>query len=131
MAPTPEESDHTSIKERITQSLNLAESIANITQAHELNAFDITLKPLLDFEGNVTQKQQFGILFSLTDYLELVDHTGRILRDDKRGAIAMHLPPILQRLNLNNKTWLNNVTQFEAIYHTRFAKKRKRPKNAA
>ncbi len=31
-------------------------------------------------------------LFSLQDYLALVDTTGRVISDDKSGAIAMHLP---------------------------------------
>lgn len=126
MANTPEESDHTSIKERLTQSLLLSESIASIARTHELNQFNYTLKPLLAFEGNVTHQVQGGILFTLKDYLELVDYTGRVLRDDKRGAIAMNLPPILQRLNIDHKMWINNANNFEAIYHTRFAKNRKR-----
>jgi REP element-mobilizing transposase RayT len=131
MAPSPEQSDHTSIKERITQSLNLAESIGTLLQDHQLNHFNVILKPLLHFEGNVTLNEQQGILFSLNDYLELVDHTGRILRDDKRGAIALHLSPILERLNIDRKAWLNNSTAFEKIYNKRFAKKRHRTKVAA
>jgi REP element-mobilizing transposase RayT len=131
MAPSPEQSDHTSIKERITQSLNLAESISTLIQTHQLNHFNFTFKPLLQFEGNVTINEQPGILFSLHDYLELVDHTGRVIRDDKRGAIALSMPPILDRLGINRKTWLNNATAFEQIYNKRFAKKRNRTKNAA
>ena len=37
----------------------------------------------------------------------LVDHTGRIMRSDKRGAIPTHLAPILERLNLDPTAWLN------------------------
>lgn len=131
MARSPEQSEHTSIKERITQSLNLSESIAALTQTHQLNHFNVPLKPLLPFEGNVTLNEQQGLLFSQHDYLELVDFTGRILRDDKRGAIALHLPPILERLGIDRKAWLNNATAFEKIYNRRFAKKRRRVKNAA
>ena len=131
MAHSPEHSDHTSIKERITHSLSLAEAITTLVQTHQLNHFDFTFKPLLPFEGNVTLKEQHGILFSLNDYLELVDYTGRILRDDKRGAIALHLPPILERLGIDRKTWLNNATAFEQIYNNRFAKKCQRIKNVA
>ena len=131
MASTPEDSEHTSIKERITPSLNLADSIAMLTPSHQLNHFNLALKPLLSFEGNVTLSEQKGLLFSLYDYLELVDFTGRILRDDKRGAIALHLPPILERLGINRKSWLNNATAFEKIYNKRFAKKRKSVKTAA
>jgi hypothetical protein len=38
--------------------------------------------------GNERQHQPKGIAFALKDYLELVNDTGRIIRDDKRGAIS-------------------------------------------
>jgi hypothetical protein len=44
-----------------------------------------------------------GLPFQLTDYLELVDWTGRILMDDKRGAIPETTPPILQQLDIEPK----------------------------
>jgi len=40
-------------------------------------------------------------------YLELVDHTGRLLRGDKRGHIPAHLAPILERLHIDVATWLD------------------------
>ena len=129
VAPTPESSEHTSIKERITQSLNLAESIANLLQTQQLNHFNVPLKPLLPFEGHASLNKQHGILFHINDYLKLVDQTGRILRNDKSGAIALHLPSILKRLGIDRKTWLNNATTFEEIYHKRFAKKKHRLRN--
>jgi hypothetical protein len=43
--------------------------------------------------------------FLLTDYLELVDWTGRILRDDKLGAVPEGTPKILQQLNIDPKHW--------------------------
>ncbi|MBL1276700.1 MAG: hypothetical protein COB30_011485 [Ectothiorhodospiraceae bacterium] len=42
----------------------------------------------------------------LTDYLELVDWTGRILREDKRGAIPESTPPTFNYLNIETKHWL-------------------------
>lgn len=79
IAASPEESQHTSIKERINPSLNLSETITDLMQTHQLNHFNYTLKPLLSFDGNITDQEQHGILFKLNDYLELVDHTGRVL----------------------------------------------------
>ena len=131
MAPSPEQSEYTSIKERINPTLNLSESITSLIQTQQINHFAVSLKPLLAFDGNVTINQQQGILFSLNDYLELVDLTGRIIRDDKRGAIATELPPILERLAIDRNTWLNNATAFEQVYNKRFAKKRRRDKTAA
>jgi hypothetical protein len=125
MAPTPEASDHTSIKERIKPQFNIASAIETQKELLALRHFHSTIKPLATFEGDVRAEAQNGILFSLTDYLELVDMTGRILKDDKRAAISAHLPPILERLELNTEEWLNNATQFEKLYLKKFARKRR------
>jgi REP element-mobilizing transposase RayT len=130
MAKTPEESDYTSIKERLKPQLDITSAIASQKELLALHHFHSTIKPLVQFEGDISDKEQHGILFSLTDYLELVDMTGRILRDDKRGAISVHLPPILERLGINQEEWLDTATQFEANYRKKFARKR-RPSQAA
>ncbi|MFL0796421.1 MAG: transposase [Cellvibrionaceae bacterium] len=119
MADTPEESDHTSIKERIAPEFNLSEAIA---EQNCCSDFLIPIKPLAAFEDNVTHQEQTGILFSLSDYLQLVDWTGKIIRDDKRGHISNKLPPILTRLNIPIEEWLINSQQFEKIVHRRFRK---------
>jgi hypothetical protein len=71
-----------------------------------LQRFDLLLKPLSQFDGNVTSREQIGILFSLKDYLQLVDTTGRMIRPDKRSAIPINLHPILERLSINPQQWL-------------------------
>ena len=124
MAATPEESEYTGIRERIQPSFDLAAAVDEQIEEKNLIRFGIGLKPLAKFEGNETQEEQRGVLFSLADYLELVDYTGRIIRPDKRGAISMTLPPILQRIEIDFSTWLKNSTQFEAVYHETFAKRR-------
>jgi hypothetical protein len=45
------------------------------------------------------------IPFLFSDYLELVDWTGRAIRSDKRGAIDRRLPPIMQRLDVDAAVW--------------------------
>ena len=35
--------------------------------------------------------------FTMADYFALVDSTGRVIRDDKRGFIPSEVPPIIQR----------------------------------
>ena len=54
-----------------------------------------------------------GLIFNLIDYIELVDWTGRIIRDDKPGAINQSAPPILQRLNISTLHWIELSTKFE------------------
>lgn len=126
MAETPESSEHTSIKERLNPRCSLKRALCDLTDTPALRHPTQILKPLARFEGNDTQHHLNGILFSLEDYLELVDATGRILRDDKRGAIPLHLPPILERLGTDRKTWLAHCTRFEELYQQRFAKRPRR-----
>jgi len=119
IAETPETSDHTSIKERITPTFNLTDAIHD--QCFN-NNLELPIKPLASFEDGASDKEQLGILYSLSDYLQLADWTGRIIREDKRGAIPGPLPPILKRLDIPIEQWLLNSQQFEAVVHRRFRK---------
>ncbi|WP_166253682.1 transposase [Marinobacter salicampi] len=116
LADTPESSDHTSIKERLTPRFSLAAAIQAQKEQQFLNQFSTALKPLLHFEGAVRNEPQLGILFSLREYLELVDYTGRTARPGKRGHIPDHHPPILDRLGLTADEWLTEALDFEALY---------------
>ena len=60
---------------------------------------------------------QMGLPFKLTDYLELLDWTGRIIREDKRGAISKTLSPILQRLNINADNWIELTQTIEINFN--------------
>jgi REP element-mobilizing transposase RayT len=101
MAETPETSHHTSVRERIRAALS-----ASPTQpAH-----------LLPFAGDPRQAMPKGLPFRLEDYLELVDWSGRILREDKRGAIPATLPPILERLNIDPRHWVYMTRHFESRF---------------
>jgi hypothetical protein len=123
MAETPETSNHTSIKERIQPQFDTDTAIKNQCDEQVLRSLNVPLKPLAKFEGDETLTYQIGIPFALKDYLELVDETGRIIRQDKQGAIAEHLPPILKRLNLDGDNWLKQCRQFEKVYRTQFSKR--------
>jgi hypothetical protein len=127
---TPEASDHTSIKERIAPGFDLNKASDDEIKQQRLQRFDLPLKPLAQFDDNVTTQEQIGILFSLKDYLQLVDTTGRMIRTDKRGAIPINLPPILERLTINQQQWLQQSQQFEKLYASQFAKKRRTLTNA-
>jgi hypothetical protein len=54
MASTLEDTAHTIIKERICESLNLAESITIIVQTQQFNHFNLPLKPQPSFGRNAT-----------------------------------------------------------------------------
>ena len=68
------------------------------------------------FAGNPRDDSPKGLPFRLTDYLELVDWTGRAIRDDKRGAIDNNLSHILERLNLETKHWRYLTQNFESPF---------------
>jgi hypothetical protein len=72
------------------------------------------------FEDAYRQGEQDGLHFSLSEYLKLVDWTGRFIRKNKRGAIPNHLPTILERLNIPPEDWLINSQCFEKVVHRRF-----------
>ena len=93
MCNIPEASDHTSIKEIIAPVFDLNKAADEEIIQQWLQRFDLPLKPLAQLDGNVTSQEQIGVLFSLKDYLQLVDTTGRMIRTDKRGAIPINLPP--------------------------------------
>jgi hypothetical protein len=54
------------------------------------------------------------IAFTLNDYFELVDTTGRAIREDKKGFINNNVPAILSRPGLDDVTWLQEINQFKA-----------------
>jgi len=99
IAPTPEQSNFTSIQLRIKAAIKGQQPTA-----------------LLSFAGNEHEDQTTGIRFSLQDYLTLIDETGRILRDDKRGAINSKTASILTRLHISDESWLKLTTNFEGIF---------------
>jgi REP element-mobilizing transposase RayT len=106
MAKTPESSDFTSIKQRAEKAKT----------AHSANHPNQQVKLLMAFAGNPKDNMPDGLPFKLTDYLELVELTGRVLRDDKRGAISDALPPILQRLGIEQDNWLKLTASFETSF---------------
>jgi REP element-mobilizing transposase RayT len=99
IAPTPEQSSFTSIQRRIKAAL--------------MGEQPTTLLP---FIGNEHQEKTSGICFNLKDYLTLVDETGRVIREDKRGAIDTKTANILSRLHISDESWLKLTTNFEGIF---------------
>jgi len=86
IAKTPEQSDYTSVQERI------------------LHPEDSLLRPFAERDEN-------GIPFSLKDYLELVDWGGREIKHNKRGSIRSHTPPILARLQMDKAPVLDYLSR--------------------
>lgn len=95
IASTPEDSEFTSIYERIRAAKVASQTTSTLT--------DEDHPPLLPFHDRTANKP--AIPFSLPDYLTLVDWTGRSIRDDKAGFIDSALPPIVKRLHIDPIAW--------------------------
>ena len=104
MAETQEESDHTSIQQRIREALG--------KKAPDKEA----AVDLMPFIGDLRDDMPKGIAFAESEYLELVDWTGRAMVVGKRGAIPENLPPILERLNIDAKHWFFMTDRFESRF---------------
>ena len=72
----------------------------------------------MPFVGNHRQNMPKGIAYNLIDYCELVDCTGRCIREDKVGYIENSHNPILERIGLNTEQWLTLTTEFEKHFNT-------------
>lgn len=109
IAETPEESEFTSAYERI----------AAIKQNSQVDQTDASFSPgsWLCPIGNESSEKQRGILsLSLSEYLDLLDWTGRQIIQGKRGAIPDNLEPILERFKINQDKWVNTVQGFGRMF---------------
>jgi len=70
-------------------------------EAH-LNA--LPRAPLMPFDA--TGRIAAAIPFAFDDYVELVDATGRVIREDKRGYIPGETPQILERLSIDPEQFI-------------------------
>ncbi len=71
---------------------------------------------LLPFERQFDQSQPHEIPFYFEEYLQLVDWTGRAVRDDKRGYIPANEPKLLQELGIEHDCWLMLVKDFSRSF---------------
>ena len=123
IAATPEKSDFTSAKERMAD-LKSADEVStpeakDVRIEHGQKAGGLATVELEPKRKQVREKcssrraSNKGCVFrTLTEYLQLLDWTGRQLKPGKRGAIPKNAPPILDRLNLSAELWLHAVEHF-------------------
>ena len=126
VAQTPETSRHTSAFRRIEarqrrrRRRRLAAANAEATSPSELGAGVKWLCRLSLAKGGESgldpAKQRPGkkgfLDMALSEYLRLLDWTGRRLRRKTRGSIPAGLAPILERLRIDESAWLSTVEHF-------------------
>lgn len=88
IAETPESSNHTSIKERISPQFDLVEAVRSQTEQQSVNEFMVPLKPLLGFEGVIRNGFRRGILFAFEDYLTRFEATYQNYWQSRRRRAA-------------------------------------------
>jgi REP element-mobilizing transposase RayT len=132
IAATPEDSDFTSIQERIqawrketTPSDSLrgdvpppppAAEVSNPVAEH-LSALsdspDTTPLPASWLCPISSDLHRRGILpITAEEYFDLVDQSGRMIRPDKRGAMDAGLAPLLRRIGANPDAWTETISRF-------------------
>ena len=112
IAETPETSDFTSVQQRIEAWQGRHESVSNDNNTPEpddTNSLEDTIIKLLGFSDDSKDSAENAIPYSTTDYLDLVDWSGRAIVEGKKGFISEQLPPILQRLNMQPEQYLAYV----------------------
>jgi len=116
LAATPEESDFTSIQLRIRawQKSNLPSTTAEpsaVVPSKSNPRADSWLCPIS------SDPQRRGILnMPETQYFDLVDQSGRLLRHGKRGSIHPDLAPILSRLGAKPEAWMDAISRFGSTF---------------
>ncbi|WP_057833096.1 hypothetical protein [Colwellia sp. TT2012] len=101
------------IRAKMATSVNSAQYTSIFERIHDKasdnedkNQLPFAVKPLLGFIGDEHKQSPKGIAFSLLDYLTLVEETGKIMREDKRGYINQQAFPLLQQLGFSSDDWL-------------------------
>ncbi|MEC6797104.1 transposase [Photobacterium sp. S4TG1] len=108
-----QDSDFTSIQQRIVEYNQTAIIKKTASNSSSVKHSKIGLLP---FIGAEHQAKQIGIQFAFADYLELIDWTGRNIREDKKGLIPMNQPKLLQQMGVNAEAWLDNSDDFMEHY---------------
>ena len=96
------------VRAGLTADLDASDFTSIQARTRQIQQKSTTNKPaLMPFIETEHQDKQWAMLpFNLKDYIELVDWTGRAIRDDKRGYIPQQTPPILETINLTDEQWL-------------------------
>jgi hypothetical protein len=133
MARTPEESDYTSVQDRILarQAFAAGSGGRGRRSKGRLRALLNRLAPdaqpqhaedglwLLPIDERHGSEDRPGLArITLDEYLQPVDATGRKIRGDKRGAIPAHLRPILERLDIDEESWTRELARTAGMFGT-------------
>jgi hypothetical protein len=130
---TLEESDFTAIQQRLhayAQDNDLgentdAEAIVDVLEERleqqqalkeALNVNEQPEAALMPFDGSSHTSIDVALPFTQADYFALVDKTGRIIREGKKGFISSEEPEIIKRFGIDPDQWIDHVKKFGQHY---------------
>ena len=120
LAETPESSEYTGIRARVQghyRERTKRGPVARMLERGELFHFHTPIRPLLGFLGSSeptggSRLPADSLPIREAHYLQLLDATGRLIADGKRGRIDPALAPILKRIGLSAVQWTQASTAF-------------------
>lgn len=120
IAGTPEDSEYTSIKSRLTADFPQAvlRSASNLLECCEINHFHVPPRPLVPF-SDYSQPDVTGAVtlpMQALEYVKLVEASGRLRVHGKRGRIDPALESVLTRLGFSADEWLSASTAYSLHY---------------
>ena len=71
---------------------------------------------LLPFSDSLSNSSNAAIPFSFDAYLDLVEQTGRIIREDKKGFIQPNTPTLLEALAVEPARWVTQIKAFGKMF---------------
>jgi len=122
------ESDFTSIQQRLYDyssekksgakpEIGLSERVAQQQEfKREQSLNELPEAPLMPFDGSSHADIHTALPFTCEDYFQLVNITGRIIREDKRGAILDDIPSVVSCLGIEPDHWVEHIKNFGKSY---------------
>ncbi len=106
---------HKPVKNKDEQSL-----VSNVKKQRaikeSLNLDKLPEAPLTPFDGSAHTVVNVALPFTRENYFELVDTTGRIIREGKWDFISAQVPQVLWRIGVKPDKWLDQVKNFSRSY---------------
>jgi hypothetical protein len=128
MAEDLTDSDFTSIQQRLFEFVKQSGNESHEQQLtirvenqekikSELNLDDLPEAPLMPFDGSSHTDIHVALPFTQEEYFNLVDETGRLLREDKGGAHCVGTPAAIGIFaGRNQKRWSKGVGVANRVY---------------
>ena len=128
MSENLEDSDFTSIQERLYRfgkrrrqktaenKAFIKKMEANLEKTADSHNKKQPKAQLMRFDGSSHTNIHHALPITRDDYFLLVEATGRVVREDKRGAIPPEMTQLVSRYGLKPDKWLKQVRNFDRCF---------------